>query len=184
MSVNLSVRQFQGPGLVQDVRDALRESGLNPESLVLEITESIALNDAPSTTATLKGLRILGAQLAIDDFGTGYSSLSYLQRLRADFLKMDRSFIEKLGGDLDGAVLVSGVINLAQSLGLKVIAEGVEELGQAGWLRDLGCDIAQGYYFQRPLPGEKAEELLANLVATGFKDRMLEAQIVSSREPE
>ncbi len=184
MSVNLSVQQFQNPGIVQDVRDALNESGLKPESLVLEITESVALNDAPTTTATLRELKELGVQLAIDDFGTGYSSLSYLRRLSADFLKIDRSFIEKLGSKPDDTVLVSGVIKLAQSLGLKVVAEGVEEIRQVGWLRDLGCDIAQGYYFQRPLSGEKADELLTNLPATAYYDRLPEAQEVGFEGPE
>lgn len=175
ISVNLSVRQFQSPGFVDDVRDALEESGLEPESLVLEITESVALNEAPSTAATLNGLKELGVGLAIDDFGTGYSSLSYLRRLQADFLKMDRSFIEKLGEDPDDTVLVSGVINLAQSLGLKVVGEGVEEPEQVLWLRDLGCDLAQGFYFQGPLPSETAGELLEKPRSAAFGSTLPES---------
>lgn len=163
VSVNLSAIQLQDFSLVRTVREVLLETGLEPRFLTLEITESIAMNDAPSTAATLQGLRELGVQLAIDDFGTGYSSLSYLRRLPADFLKVDRSFIERLGEDPGDTVLVSGVINLAQNLGLKVVAEGVEIAGQLEWLRNLGCDLGQGYYFERPLPAREAARLLERL---------------------
>lgn len=173
ISVNLSVRQFQEAGLVRDVREALRGAGLAPENLMLEITESIALNDALSTIDTLRDLEEIGVRLAIDDFGTGYSSLSYLRRLRADYLKMDRSFIEKLGDGSDDTLLVSGVINLAQNLGLKVVAEGVETAEQISWLRELGCDLGQGYYFQRPQPAEVAGELPEKFPAAVLGDRTL-----------
>lgn len=160
MSVNLSARQFGHPDLVRDVAHTLGETGLDPGCLVLEITESAVMEDARSTIDTLKELKSLGVSLAIDDFGTGYSSLSYLRRFPVDYLKIDRSFVDGLGEHPEDTVLVSGIVDLANALGLKVVAEGVETEEQLALLRKMGCDLAQGYRFARPLPGERAGTLL------------------------
>ena len=164
MSVNLSARQFCHPDLARDVARALRETGAEPASLILEITESAVMEDARSTIDTLRELEALGVGLAIDDFGTGYSSLSYLRRFPVDYLKIDRSFVDGLEKDSGDTVLVSGIVDLAHALGLKVVGEGVETAEQLGLLRKMGCDLAQGYHFARPLPDEEAGSLLAERV--------------------
>ena len=161
MCVNLSPRHFRHPSLVDEIVEILQKTGLEPSSLGLEITESVVMEDARSTVATLRELAALGVQLAIDDFGTGYSSLSYLKHFPVSFLKIDRSFIDGLEeGSKDGAIL-EAVIGLAQALGMKAIAEGVESAEQLAQLREMGCEMGQGYYFTRPLPSEAASELLA-----------------------
>ena len=159
--VNLSARQFQHPRLAQDIERVLRETGLDPACLELEITESVVMEEAGTTLTALRQLRSLGVGLAIDDFGTGYSSLSYLRRFPVDFLKIDRSFVEGIGKDEESEAITSGIVTLAHTLGIKVVAEGVENAGQAARLRRLGCDMAQGNYFSEPLPGEAAGGLLA-----------------------
>ena len=158
--VNVSARQFGHPGLVGEVARVLAETGLDPGCLVLEITESAVMEDAASTIATLRDLKDLGVRLAIDDFGTGYSSLAYLHRLPVDVLKIDRSFVDGLGREAEDTAIVRSVLGLAHSLGLQVVAEGVETAEQVEGLRALGCKIAQGYYFSRPLPPAALEELL------------------------
>ncbi len=160
MSVNLSARQFAHPDLARDVARALGESGLDPGCLILEITESVLMEDAPSTIDTLGELKALGVGIAVDDFGTGYSSLAYLRRFPVDYLKVDRSFVADLGEAPDDTVLVSGIVDLAHALGLSVVAEGVETEGQLGMLRGMGCELAQGFHFARPMPGEEAGVLL------------------------
>jgi EAL domain-containing protein (putative c-di-GMP-specific phosphodiesterase class I) len=161
MSVNLSARQFNQPSLVEDIADTLREMGLKPDSLVLEITESVLMEDARSSADTLSKLKDLGVKIAVDDFGTGYSSLSYLKRFPVDYLKIDRSFVEGLGRDPEDEGLVSAVIDLAHALGLETVAEGVETDEQLAYLRELGCELAQGYHFSRPTSGAAASALLA-----------------------
>ncbi|WP_166397049.1 sensor domain-containing protein [Rubrobacter marinus] len=161
MSVNLSARQFEDPGLVEDVARILRETGLDPRHLTVEITESVSMKDARSAVGTLRELKSLGVCLAIDDFGTGYSSLAYLHRFPADFLKIDRSFVGGLGEGPEEKGLVPGVVGLAHTLGMKAIAEGVETAEQLARLREMGCDLAQGFYFSRPLPGEAIPALLS-----------------------
>jgi len=158
--VNLSAKQLQDPDLVQTVARTTRQTGLDPRCLELEITEGAAMDDAPATAAVLQELKTLGVRVAIDDFGTGYSSLSYLERFPVDSLKVDRSFIESLGRDPGATVLVRAMIDLAHALGLRVIAEGVETDEQLRSVRELGCDLAQGYHFSGPLPGEAAGALL------------------------
>jgi diguanylate cyclase (GGDEF)-like protein/PAS domain S-box-containing protein len=160
--VNLSAKQLQHPRIVEDIARVLRETGLDPCRLCLEITESVVMEDAPSTITTLQELKDLGVCLAIDDFGTGYSSLSYLKRFPVDFVKIDRSFIEELREDAGDAAVVSGIVALAHTLGMRVIAEGVETTGQLAQLRELGCDLAQGNHFREPLPSEEIATLLAN----------------------
>jgi len=159
--VNLSAKQFQHPALLEEVEAALRESGLDPAALDLEITESVVMEDAPTTLATLRDLKALGLNLAIDDFGTGYSSLSYLRRFPIDFLKVDRSLIQGLGGGPKDEAMLSALVTLAHSMGTRAIAEGVETGEQLARLREAGYDFAQGYYFAKPLPARAAGALLA-----------------------
>jgi diguanylate cyclase (GGDEF)-like protein/PAS domain S-box-containing protein len=162
MNVNLSVRQLRYPGLVEEVAEVLRETGLDPGVLVLEITESVAMEDVPSTVGVMRELKSLGIRLAIDDFGTGYTSLSYLKRFPVDYLKIDRSFTGELEKGAGDRVTLTAIIDIAHALSLKVLAEGVEDARQLARLRELGCDLAQGNYFSEPLPPEAASELLAN----------------------
>jgi EAL domain-containing protein (putative c-di-GMP-specific phosphodiesterase class I) len=171
ISVNLSTREFFHPELVAEV---LNESEIDPASLQLEITEgALTTNGTYSTDRTLRNLKRMGVQLAIDDFGLGYSSLSYLKRFPVDFLKIDRSFIAGLGGAPNGVStkdteIVKAMIELTHALGLKVIAEGVENAEQLARLRQMKCDLAQGNYFSEPLPGEAlAVNLDRNLTDRG-----------------
>jgi diguanylate cyclase (GGDEF)-like protein/PAS domain S-box-containing protein len=164
INVNLSARQFYDPDLVERVAGVLEETALEPSSLVLEITEGTAMEEALSTTTTLAALRGLGVKLAIDDFGTGYSSLSYLKRFPVDAIKIDRAIVEGLGRDRGDSAIVSATITLAHALGLEVIAEGVETDEEAAELLALGCDVGQGYYWWTPQPaGETAALLGAHL---------------------
>jgi diguanylate cyclase (GGDEF)-like protein/PAS domain S-box-containing protein len=149
MSVNLSVKQLQSDSIVDDVRDALQFSGLEAESLVLEITETVMMADPDTASARLNELKELGVRIAMDDFGTGYSSLSYLSRLPVDILKMDRSF---LGAGNTDSGLAAAIIAIGERLGLEVVAEGIEEPEQIGTLRELGCELGQGFLFARPMP--------------------------------
>jgi predicted signal transduction protein with EAL and GGDEF domain len=160
VAVNLSPRQFQQPGLVEDVAEALRASGLPPRLLALELTEGAMVADADEAVALLRQLKGLGVGLAIDDFGTGYSSLAYLQRLPVDRLKVDRRFVAGLGRDAGDAAIVEAVVGLARTLGLGVVAEGVETAEQAARLRELGCGLGQGFYFGRPQSAEALGALL------------------------
>ena len=158
--VNLSARHFQHPGLVAEVAEALDATGLNPRSLTLEITERAVMADAAANVATLHELKGLGVHLAVDDFGTGHSSLSCLHRFPVDILKIDRSFIDGLGRELEDTVIVRSVIGLGQSLGLVVVAEGVETPEQLAQLIALGCQHGQGYYYSRPIPSAEVDALL------------------------
>lgn len=160
VAVNLSALQFKRDDLEQSVIDALRESGIDPALLELELTESILISDTQSVLATVKRLKALGVQLSIDDFGTGYSSLSYLKRFEVDRLKIDQSFVRDLATDREDAAIVHAIIQMASSLGLTTIAEGVEDAAALARLRDYGCHMAQGYFFARPMP---ADELVAFL---------------------
>jgi diguanylate cyclase (GGDEF)-like protein/PAS domain S-box-containing protein len=158
--VNLSAKQLRDPDLFRDVHQILHESGLEPSSLDLEITESVAMEDAPATAVRLEELHALGVQVIIDDFGTGYSSLSRLESFPVDYIKIDRSFVGRLEEKTGAAVLVKAMIDLSHALGIEVIAEGVETAGQLERLRVMGCDLAQGYYFSRPQPSEAIQVLL------------------------
>ena len=161
MSVNLSTRQFLQSSLVADIDRVLGQTGLDPHSLKLEITESVVMEDAAGATETLRGLRDLGITLAIDDFGTGYSSLTYLKRFDVDTLKIDRQFMAGVPDDPDHTAIVNAVIAIARTLGIKVIAEGIETREQLEHLRSSGCDYAQGMLLGPPLPEAEIEELLA-----------------------
>jgi EAL domain-containing protein (putative c-di-GMP-specific phosphodiesterase class I) len=160
MCVNISARQFAQPDLVSQIRMALRQSGLNPAQLKLEITESLAMSDAERTETILWQLKGLGVGLSIDDFGTGYSSLSYLRRFPVNTLKIDRSFISGIGNDSESGEIVRTIVTLAHNLGLDVVAEGVETADHAATLKSFGCEFAQGYYFYRPMDQEAIEELI------------------------
>jgi len=161
MSVNLSVRQFRHPALVESVAGVLRETEIDAQDLILEITESMVVGDADAAFSTLGELKSLGVRVAVDDFGTGYSSLSYLKRFPVDYLKIDRSFVEGLGWDPKDEGLVSASIELARALGLEAIAEGVETAEQLERLRALGCELAQGFYFWEPAPAGAASKILS-----------------------
>ena len=160
ISVNLSARQLRHPDLPELVAEALSESGIDPECLRLEITESTLMNDADAAVAALKALKTLGVRLAVDDFGTGYSSLAYLKRFPVDTLKLDHSFISGLGHNPEDAAIVRAVLSMAQTLDLTVVAEGVERADQVAELQALGCRIGQGNYFSPPLPAEEFSVLL------------------------
>jgi diguanylate cyclase (GGDEF)-like protein len=162
VAVNLSARQFRHPDLVGLVAQALRDNALQPQLLGLEITESAAMHDVESAIATVKRLRALGVGLSLDDFGTGYSSLSHLKRFPLDHLKIDRSFVSDITTDPDSAAICNAVVGLAHSLGLRVIAEGVETETQMQFLRRQRCDELQGFLFSRPLPAADFEQLLAS----------------------
>jgi diguanylate cyclase (GGDEF)-like protein/PAS domain S-box-containing protein len=154
IKVNLSARQFAHPSLVEVVAGILAETGVDPARVYLEITESVLMDDAESTGAALSELKSLGVSLAVDDFGTGYSSLLYLKRFPVDELKVDRTFVAGLLGNAEDRAIVAAVVNLAHTLGLKAVAEGVESTGQLARLQELGCDMGQGYHFGRPMPAE------------------------------
>jgi diguanylate cyclase (GGDEF)-like protein/PAS domain S-box-containing protein len=152
LSVNLSVRQLQDPSIVDDVREALATSGLPAERLTLEITESLLIADPVAATSTLQSLKELGVTLSLDDFGTGYSSLSYLGKFPVDALKIDRSFVASLMAESVDGELVNAILSLGRTLGMRVTAEGIEELAQVDGLLDLGCELGQGFHFARPMP--------------------------------
>jgi EAL domain-containing protein (putative c-di-GMP-specific phosphodiesterase class I) len=151
-SVNLSIRQLQQPGFAERVRQILAETGLAPQSLVLEITESLMMQDGAETLACLRELAAHGVRLALDDFGTGYSSLGYLKRFPLDLLKVDRSFIGKVPDDPELSAICRAIVGLGRSLGLEVVAEGVEHPEHLEFLRKEGCRFAQGFLFSPPLP--------------------------------
>ncbi|TMK88132.1 MAG: EAL domain-containing protein, partial [Actinobacteria bacterium] len=159
VSVNLSARQLSRPDLVDVVDEALTASGLDPDRLWLEITESVLMEDADTAVAALERLRRLGVHLCVDDFGTGYSSLAYLRRFPVDALKVDRSFVAGLGQDPEDSAIVEAVVSMAHSLRLSVVAEGVETDEQLARLRDLGCELAQGFYFAAPVPSSALDPL-------------------------
>lgn len=160
-SVNLSARQFVDPDLPESVATVLAATGLPPEQLTLEITETVAMQDAEHAVSMLHRLKEQGVMLALDDFGTGLSSLSYVKRLPLDFLKVDQSFVSGLGADAADYAIVEAIVQLARALRLRVVAEGVEEARQLDALLDLGCDLAQGHHFAKAQPVERFTELLA-----------------------
>jgi diguanylate cyclase len=151
VSVNVSARQLQDSVLARDVDIALKRSGIDPRTLTLEITESVLMEEIEASIELLRELKALGVKLAIDDFGTGYSSLSYLQRFPVDELKIDRSFVNGIGGGREDSALVRAIVKLGHTFGLQSVAEGVETEQQLAALVAMGCDRAQGYHFARPL---------------------------------
>jgi EAL domain-containing protein (putative c-di-GMP-specific phosphodiesterase class I) len=164
VAVNVSAMEFRNENFLAGIFAILSETGLDPRLLELELTESLLMKHADSAAAILQTLRERGVHVAIDDFGTGYSSLSYLGKFPVDVLKIDQSFVRRIGSAGGGAAIVTAVIAMSRSLDLRVVAEGVETLVQLTFLRAHHCDEAQGYYFSRPVPSEQ----FANLLRTGI----------------
>ena len=161
ISMNVSAREFEHPDLYREIAATLQQTGVPPSSLQLEIMETIAMGDAEKAGAVLAQLKALGVRLSIDDFGTGYSSLSRLQRFPVDTLKIDRSFISHMDSDQESREMVRIIVSLAHNFQLRVVAEGVETSVQADQLQELGCDLAQGYLYSRPVAGDAIPQLLA-----------------------
>lgn len=160
ITVNLSGRQLQEPGIVDDVRDALHDSGLDPSQLVLELTESMLMQNTELSLVRLTALKTLGISVAIDDFGTGYSSLSYLQRYPVDMLKIDKTFVDDIDNGGEGPVLARAIVALGETLQMSTVAEGIETAAQRGHLLQLGCELGQGFLFAPPLDVEEFWQLL------------------------
>jgi EAL domain-containing protein (putative c-di-GMP-specific phosphodiesterase class I) len=160
VAINLSARQFAAKDLAPTIQRVLAQHAISPDLLHLEITESCLMGNTAEAVQLLSFLKSLGLHLAIDDFGTGYSSLAYLKRFPLDALKIDRSFVSDITTDLDDATIIRAVIGMAHSLGLKVVAEGVETEAQLAFLTANGCDEMQGYYYSRPLPAEECSAFL------------------------
>lgn len=177
VAVNLSARQFRTGDLLKTVREVLERSGLAPELLELELTESMIMDEPLNAAATMHSLKQLGVGLSLDDFGTGYSSLNYLRRFPVDNLKIDRSFINDVTTDPSGASVVASVIAIAHNLGIAAIAEGVETRDQFRFLADNGCDLMQGFLFSKPLPPEEFADMVRlqrRLSLTGVADEASE----------
>jgi EAL domain-containing protein (putative c-di-GMP-specific phosphodiesterase class I) len=160
VGVNLSARQFQQAGLEDQISEVLDATGIDPSRLCLEITESLAMDDVDVTSSILSKLHALGVRLAIDDFGTGHSSLGHLAHFPIDVIKIDQSFVRDINQDPVKSAIVSAVVALSRAIGSTTVVEGVETLPELEQLTSLGCDIAQGFYFSRPLPAGAFEELL------------------------
>jgi len=161
MSVNVSPRQLDSPGIVSDITEALEASGLDPHRLVVEITENTLMRDPASTVERISQLKALGISVAVDDFGTGYSSLAYLRRFPVDILKIDRSFIASMTSSERSSALIHSLVQLGKSLGLDTVAEGIEEPQQLEQLRDEQCDTGQGFLYAKPLSPQELEAFLS-----------------------
>ncbi len=158
IGVNVSGRQFARPEFIEDIRNVLRDSGLPPGRLCLEITESAIMENGAPMLEALQAISSLGVRLHLDDFGTGYSSMGYLNQMPIDVLKIDRSFVTKISGSTTGRPIVQAIIALARSLHMEVIAEGVDSEPIMSILTGMGCDCVQGYYLSPPLPPDKTLE--------------------------
>jgi EAL domain-containing protein (putative c-di-GMP-specific phosphodiesterase class I) len=162
ISVNLSASQFREAGLVDSIRRALDDVGLQARYLEVELTESAVMSDPEQSVAILEQLSAMGVLVSVDDFGTGYSSMSYLRRFPIDKLKIDRVFINEIASRPEDASIVRAIVSLAHSLNLKVVAEGVETPAQLDFLKTAGCDEYQGYHYSRPLPADQFQRLIRN----------------------
>lgn len=162
----MSAAEFGAKDFLSGVRAVLIATGVEPQNLELELTESALMQDAEAAVATLGKLKAMGVQVAIDDFGTGYSSFTYLRRFPSDALKLHQSFVQEITGDPRDAAIVSAMINMGKSLKQRIIAEGVETSAQLEFLRGQGCEEGQGYYFSRPVVAER----VANLLKVGLLD--------------
>ena len=165
ISVNLSANQLSHPELIDEVNDALEQSGLAPEALVLEMTEHVIMHDTERAIGKLDELKDLGVQLAVDDFGTGFSSLSYLRNFPIDILKIAKPFLDGIPQGDQETALVRGIIELGRNLDLKVVAEGIERPEQLATLREMRCDLLQGHLVARPQGAERIERLLQTLAS-------------------
>ena len=161
MNVNLSARQFGDPGLTSSIADALRDAGLAPDCLTVEITESTLMTRTREIADRVREIRSMGVRVSLDDFGTGYSSLGYLQAFELDELKIDRSFVSPAETVGTPRVISRAIVELGRALGLQIVAEGIENQAQAKWFRSLGCQYAQGYWFAEPLGAPDASAFLA-----------------------
>jgi EAL domain-containing protein (putative c-di-GMP-specific phosphodiesterase class I) len=166
IAVNLSMRQLTQRDLEATVAGALELTGIEPSSVCLEITESVLLEEPASVSETIRRVARLGVRFVLDDFGTGYSSLAYLTQLPIDGLKVDRSFVEALGSDRRSTAITTAIVRMAQALSVDVIAEGVQTEHQLAALRDLQCELAQGFFLHQPLSAQAISELLAAVPAT------------------
>jgi diguanylate cyclase (GGDEF)-like protein/PAS domain S-box-containing protein len=173
LNVNVSARQFQGADLVETVASVLERTGFNPVQLKLELTESLMMQDVDWTIQRLHELKALSVQLGVDDFGTGYSSLAYLRQFPIDLLKVDKSFVGRLGVDPHDDAIVRSIITLSHDLGMQVVAEGIETREQLEILRTLGCVYGQGYHFSRPLPAYLAETMVTQAAGTPERGEMV-----------
>jgi EAL domain-containing protein (putative c-di-GMP-specific phosphodiesterase class I) len=169
MAVNISAMEFRDDNFLESVFAALRETGLDPKSLELELTESVLMKRAESAASVLRTLRARGVQLAVDDFGTGYSSLSYLRKFPIDALKIDQSFVRQITATPGDTAIVAAIISMGRSLRLRVVAEGVETQPELAFLQSHQCDEAQGYYFSRPVLPQQ----FAKLLETGISEAVL-----------
>jgi EAL domain-containing protein (putative c-di-GMP-specific phosphodiesterase class I) len=167
LSVNITPKEFAQPDLAAQIGAILVEVGIHPSSINVEITETIAMADPQRSSLVLSELKALGVHISIDDFGTGYSSLSRLQGFPVDTLKIDRTFISKIDTDSETSEIVRIIITLAHNLGLKVVAEGAETAGQVSLLKELKCELVQGYFFARPGDHAAAQALLMSTYAPG-----------------
>ena len=160
IAVNISVQQLEHPDFFEEIIDIITDEGLSPTFFELEITESVLMSNSANTICVLKQLEQVGFNIVIDDFGTGFSSLSYLKRINAQILKIDKSFIDSLATSVHDKMIVKSVVDLAQNLGLSVVAEGVETEQQKRYLEEVGCEMVQGYYHLRAVT---ANELVRNI---------------------
>ena len=152
--MNVAAKQLASLGFANEVKEIINNAGINPSSIELEVTESALMNDFEQTKIVLNELSALGVTIALDDFGTGYSSLSYLKQFPIDVLKIDRSFVIDMDKNIQSHDIVTAIVNLAQSLGLKIVAEGIETQSHFNGLKALGCQLGQGYFMCRPLEME------------------------------
>ncbi|NJN76696.1 MAG: EAL domain-containing protein, partial [Synechococcaceae cyanobacterium RL_1_2] len=160
MSINLSSRQLKKNSIIEQIDDILNSTGVNKHRIKLEITESLLMQNIETATQLLEAMRAMGLKLSLDDFGTGYSSLSYLHRFPLNTLKVDRSFVSRIGVNGENSAIVNAIVTLAHSMEMDIVAEGIETKEQMDYLRKLGCEYGQGYYFSAPVDGHKAEQLL------------------------
>jgi EAL domain-containing protein (putative c-di-GMP-specific phosphodiesterase class I) len=158
VAVNMSAMHFQQRDFVDQVRDTLRRYGMHPSQLELEITEGVVLGDNAEVKRNLDGLAMLGVRIALDDFGTGYSNIAYLSHLKPDRLKIDQTFIRRLGNNPHVRSLVAAIIGIGRAIDCEVVAEGVETAEQLAEIKALGCQLVQGYYFARPMPVGEFEQ--------------------------
>jgi EAL domain-containing protein (putative c-di-GMP-specific phosphodiesterase class I) len=164
LSVNVSIKQLRGGSFPDTVADVLQRTGFPASALVLELTESLLIEEPAETIVELDRLKALGVRLAVDDFGTGHSVLSYLQDLPIDILKIDKSFVDTVHTSVEQAKLVAGIVQLSESLHMEVVAEGIEEVAQAEQLRSMRSRMGQGYLYSRPVSPESIAALLAGVV--------------------
>jgi EAL domain-containing protein (putative c-di-GMP-specific phosphodiesterase class I) len=168
IAVNVSAMEFRDASFLEDLFSTIGNTGFDPKSLEVELTESVLMKHAGSVAATLQSLREVGIRVAIDDFGTGYSSLGYLRKFPLDALKIDQSFVRQIDTAGEDTAIVTAVIGMAQSLKLRVIAEGVETVEELEFLRAHHCEEAQGYYFSRPVPAEQFAKLMKERVSSPY----------------